>query len=130
MKLLLDTHIWIWSLSGEQMLSTRVETALKDPANQIWLSPVSIWELMILVQKNRVKLGEELDRWVEQSWEILPVKEAALTWEVALAVPSIRLPHRDPADAFIAATAKVYELTLVTSDLHLRSLKGISVLKY
>lgn len=130
MKLLLDTHIWIWDLSGDVRLPARLKTALKDPANEIWLSPVSIWELAILVQKNRVELDTGLEEWFDQSRQILPVQEAPLTWEVALAVNSIRLPHRDPADAFIVATAKVFDLTLVTADVQLRSLKGISVFKY
>jgi PIN domain nuclease of toxin-antitoxin system len=129
-KLLLDTHIWIWDLSGDVRLPARLKTALKDPANEIWLSPVSIWELAILVQKNRVELDTGLEEWFDESRKILPVQEAPLTWEVALAVRSIRLPHRDPADAFIVATAKVFDLTLVTADVQLRSLKGISVFKY
>jgi PIN domain nuclease of toxin-antitoxin system len=129
-KLLLDTHIWLWSLAGRENLSSRVDTIVKDPANELWLSPISIWELITLVRKKRLVLHADLEEWIEQSRKILPVKEAPLTWEVALAVRKIQMPHRDPAGAFIAATAKVFDLTLVTADAQLRSLKCISVLKY
>lgn len=56
------------------------------------------------------------------------MKEAPLTNDVILALPSIRLPHRDPADAFLAATAKVFGLTLVTADARLFALKEIPIL--
>jgi PIN domain nuclease of toxin-antitoxin system len=65
---------------------------------------------------------------VEQAMKTAPLREAPLTNEVALAVESVHLIHRDPADAFLAATAKVFDLTLVTADAHLRAAKGISFL--
>jgi len=58
----------------------------------------------------------------------LQLTEAQLTVEVALAISSLNFPHGDPADHFIAATAKVFDLTLVTSDEHLIRLTGINVL--
>lgn len=56
------------------------------------------------------------------------MKEAPLTNDVIPALPSIRLPHRDPADAFLVATGKVFDLTLVTADARLFALKEISIL--
>jgi len=58
----------------------------------------------------------------------IPVNEAPLTVDVALAVFSVKLPHDDPADQFLVASAKVFGLTLVTSDRHLLKAEGISVL--
>jgi PIN domain nuclease of toxin-antitoxin system len=57
-----------------------------------------------------------------------PIREAPLTAEVVLASKKISLPHRDPADTFLAATAHSFGLTLVTSDLRLLSAKGFSSL--
>ena len=57
-----------------------------------------------------------------------PVREAPITREVALETRRIQLPHRDPADRFLAATARVFELTLVTSDARLLQTKGLAVL--
>ena len=67
--------------------------------------------------------------WVAKSIHDLQLTEAPVTVEVALAIASINFPHGDPADHFIAATAKVFSLTLVTADEHLIKLPGIHVLE-
>ena len=129
MKLLLDTHIWIWSLLQPERMAPRVQRALEDPANEKWLSPISVWELLILVEKKRVSLDVTVDEWVAQAMAIAPLREAPLTTEVALATSETRLSHRDPADAFLVATAKVFDLTLVTADARLLAAKGISLFR-
>jgi PIN domain nuclease of toxin-antitoxin system len=127
-KLLLDTHIWLWSTLEPQRLSRRVDKALADPANDLWLSPVSVGELIVLLRKGRLRLPNEVAAWVAQTMQDLELTEAPLTVEVALAIGSIDFPHGDPADHFLAATAKVFDLTLVTADEHLLHLPGIRVL--
>jgi len=127
-KLLLDTHIWIGMLLEPDRLAPKVARALQNQENELWLSPISIWELFILVEKRRVALEMETHEWIAQAGRSVPIKEAPLTAEVVLATRQLRMPHRDPADMFLAATAKVFELTLVTSDAHLLSIKGISLL--
>lgn len=57
MKLLLDTHIWIWSLAEPKRLSRRVHTDLIDTNNELWLSPVSTWEALLLYAKGRFAGG-------------------------------------------------------------------------
>lgn len=128
MKLLLDTHIWLWSTLEPQCLTHRVNKALADPANELWLSPVSVGELIVLLRKGRLKLPNDVAAWVAKTTQDLELTEAPLTIEVALAISSINFPHGDPADHFLAATAKVFELTLVTADEHLLHLPGIHVL--
>jgi PIN domain nuclease of toxin-antitoxin system len=125
-KLLLDTHIWIWSLLEPNKIAPRIAKALENPSNEKWLSPISVWELKILVEKGRIKLNVAFDEWIARALAEFPPKEAPLTTDVVLAMSKIHLPHRDPADAFIAATAKVFELTLVTGDARLRTAKGVS----
>lgn len=130
MKLLLDTHIWIWQVSSPGKLKKRVAGVIEDERNDLWLSPVSVWELSILVKKRRLELDDDVDSWVSRSFARTPMREAPLTHEVALDVPKIRFAHRDPADHFIAASARVFDLTLVTADPRLLALKtqGIAVL--
>ena len=128
MKLLLDTHIWIWSALEPDRLSHRVSKALADPANEIWISPISIWEILLLSQKKRLTLQPDADGFLADALSRVPLKEATFTHEVALATPQVILHHHDPADRFLAASAKVYGLTLVTSDHHLLAGKGFSVL--
>jgi PIN domain nuclease of toxin-antitoxin system len=127
-KLLLDTHIWLWSVLEPQRLTRRVEKALADPANELWLSPVSVAELTVLLRKGRLTLPHDIQTWVAKTIQDLQLTEAPLTIEVALAISSINFPHGDPADHFLSATARVFNLTLVTADQHLINLPGIHVL--
>ena len=77
---------------------------------------MSIWELLFLIERQRVRLPADPEAWIAESLSSLALQEAALTHEVALEIRRIRLPHRDPADRLLAATARVYDLTLVTAD--------------
>jgi PIN domain nuclease of toxin-antitoxin system len=128
LKLLLDTHIWLWSAGDEDKIQPDVLRALEDPKNEKWLSPISIWELMTLIEKRRLSLNMDVEEWIAQALSEAPLREAPLTAEVVLAMNKIQLPHRDPVDAFLAATAHVFDLTLVTSDERLLSVKGLSTL--
>jgi PIN domain nuclease of toxin-antitoxin system len=56
-KLLLDTHIWIWSFLEPRRIAPRTAEVLQDPINEKWLSPISLWELMTLVEKGRMVLN-------------------------------------------------------------------------
>jgi PIN domain nuclease of toxin-antitoxin system len=127
MKLLLDTHIWLWSSFQPARLSRRVAAALADAANELWLSPVSTWELVLLVGKGRIRLDVEIETWIRQA-VAEPLREAPLTHEIALRTRALRLPHGDPADAWLAATAAVFDLTLVTADPRLMRSQGFAVL--
>jgi PIN domain nuclease of toxin-antitoxin system len=128
MKLLLDTHIWLWSLGEPQRLSRRVTKEMDDRQNELWLSPISMWEAFLLFRKKRVQIATDFMTWLEASLSVLPVIEAPLTFEVARFLPTLRMPHDDPADLFLAATAKAFELTLITADRHLIKTEGISIL--
>jgi PIN domain nuclease of toxin-antitoxin system len=128
LKLLLDTHIWVWSVLDPGRLSARVARQLVNPENEIWLSAVSVWELRLLHDKGRLKLVPDAVSWINDTLSRLNICEAPVTFEVALAISSLNLPHNDPADGFIAATAKVFGLTLVTADEQLARLKDIAVL--
>jgi PIN domain nuclease of toxin-antitoxin system len=128
LKFLLDTHIWLWNSLQPDRLSPRVARELDDPENELWLSPVSLWELQLLYDKGRVRLVPDAVNWINESLVRLNMREAPLTFEVALAVSAMNLPHNDPADGFIAATAKIFGLTLVTADEQLAKLADIAVL--
>jgi len=128
MKLLLDTHIWLWSLLDPQRLSRRVVRELDNKQNELWLSPISVWEVLILHQKRRIVLRGDVEEWIAHALRVAPLTEAPVSHAVALETRAIHLPHNDPADRFLAATAKVFGLTLVTADEHLLKAKGISTL--
>lgn len=125
MKLLLDTHVWLWSLVAPDHLTRRVARILEDGRNELWLSPISVWELCVLVERGRVSLASDIASWVGEAFRRVPLNEAPLTHEVALATTRVELPHRDPADRLLAATAQVFELALVTADERLLAVKGL-----
>lgn len=116
MKLLLDTHIWLWSLLTPERLTPRVTRELTAAGNELWLSPISTWEALLLAERGRLRVVGEPVQWVEAMVRATPRREAPITHEVAVHTRTLALPHDDPADRFLAATAKVYELTLVTAD--------------
>jgi PIN domain nuclease of toxin-antitoxin system len=125
LKLLLDTHIWLWALHDPEKLGKRTLRELKDEANEVWLSPISTWEALTLHHKGRIRIKEELADWLEQA--VAGTREAPLTHEIALAARQMEL-HEDPADRIIAATAEVLDLTLVTADERLLGLGNIRTL--
>ena len=128
MKLLLDTHIWIWSLGEPSRLTRRVTAALDSKTSELWLSPISLWELGILVEKGRIGLPTGLDAWIDEALRVAPMREAPLTHRVMRALRAIETPHRDPADRFLAATAAALDLQVVTSDERLLAGRGYQVL--
>jgi PIN domain nuclease of toxin-antitoxin system len=126
LRLLLDTHIWLWSLAEPKRLSRRVEREIRDATNELWLSPVSTWEALLLHAKGRIRLHGDLRDWVAMATSHF--REAPLTHEIVLASHELPLPHEDPADRFLAATAEVLDLTLVTADDRLLGLGSIATL--
>jgi PIN domain nuclease of toxin-antitoxin system len=127
-KLLLDTHIWLWSLLDPARLSPKVAAALDHPDTERWLSPLSMWEALLLIERGRLDVDAPGDAWVREALERAPVIDAPVTREVAIASRALKSAHRDPVDRFLAATATVFELTLVTADATLIGLKGVQVL--
>ena len=128
MKLLLDTHIWWWSLAEPERLTRRVANELRNSANELWLSPISTWELLLLAEKQRVRMPTEPILWIRAALSKAPFREALINHEIAIESRRVSLQHADPADRILAATAIVYNLTLVTADQRLLRGKGFPVL--
>ncbi len=129
MKFLLDTHIWLWSLLEAHRLHRSISEVLENDINELFISPITIWETMILAEKQRIVLMPSPAEWVKEALKHSPVKEALLSHAVAIKSRLIELPHHDPADRFIAATAWEYNMTLITIDEKLRESKQIKVFK-
>lgn len=128
MRLLLDTHIWLWSLIEPSRLQRRVARALANGASELWLSPISVWEAFLLIEKGRVVLEGDPDAWFRDAMSAAPIREAVLTHDIAVETTRVSLPHRDPADRFLVATARVLGLTLVTGDERLLESKQVPML--
>ena len=126
MRLLLDTHIWIWTLNDPEKLGHRTRQELRSADNELWVSPISTWEALMLRAKGRLDLPEDLAAWMSSA--TAPFLEAPLTHEIALASRRLSFAHQDPADRFLAATAQILDLTLVTADIRLLGLGEIATL--
>jgi PIN domain nuclease of toxin-antitoxin system len=127
-RILLDTHVWIWSHLDPDRIGKRLTQHILDPANELWLSPISLWEFLVLVEKRRLAIPEDPGDWIAAGLAEAPMHEAPLNHEVALNSRNIKVAHEDPADRFLAATAAVYDLVLATADERLLAGKGFRTL--
>lgn len=109
-------------------LTSEVHQFLNAPESELFLSPISVWELGLLVDKKKFELREDFAKWVERSVTDLGLLEASLDWKAVHAMRYILPNHKDPADRFLAATAITYDLTLVTADKRLLGVPGLKVL--
>ncbi len=128
MKLLLDTHIFLWVVTADKKLGRKTKRLLEKADTEIWLSPITLWECLMLDRASRVRLEPTPLRWIRDALAKYPFREAPLNHEVALETRGVSLDHEDPADRFLAATAAVYDLTLLTADDRLLDGSGFSVI--
>ena len=118
-KILLDTHVWIWVAAGNSILLPNFKKII-DRAREgerLLISPISIWEISMLVERKRLLLDMDLTDWLKQWVELPGITVAEFSFQVALL--SNRLPgiiHSDPADRILIATASEENAVLVTAD--------------
>jgi PIN domain nuclease of toxin-antitoxin system len=127
-KLLLDTHIWIWSLDRPEKLSRAVQRQLQNSNNELYLSPISVWEAQVLVRRGKLRLKQSWPDWIEAAFARKPFTEAPFNVAVAVQAGQIQLPQPDLGDLFLAATASTFDLTLVTSDSQLLACSWLKTL--
>jgi len=125
LRILLDTHVWLWAYLEPRRLGPRLLRELRNPANELWLSPISTWEALTLHNKGRIRLPADIAQWLRDATAV--THEAPLTHEIALAASRLPL-HRDPADRMLAATAQVLDLVLATADQRLFGLAEVRTL--
>lgn len=119
MRLLLDTAIWVRSLLAPEALSATVRAALESPDAELWLSPVSVWQLLGMIGDGRVEVDGPAEAWVVEALRAVPLREAALSHEVARRGHMLTVDGVDSAGRLVLATALVYDLTLVTGNARL-----------
>lgn len=116
--ILLDTHIWIWWVHGEEFITkAQLEIIKSNESNIIGISAISCWEVAKLVELKRLELPCSISKWFDQAINYPGVQIIGLSPEIA--IESTNLPgefHKDPADQIIVASSRVYDCPLVTSD--------------
>jgi PIN domain nuclease of toxin-antitoxin system len=116
--IILDTHIWVWWVHGNEQLTQKQSKAIQDNEDDvIGVSANSCWEVAKLVEVGRLGLSTPVEKWIEQAMGYPGIRLLDLSPEIS--IESTRLPgefHRDPADQIIVATARIYNCPLLTAD--------------
>ena len=116
MRLLLDTHAFLWWIEGAPALGKRAKTAVSSPDNDVFLSIASCWELAIKLSLGKLQLAQRLDRFLPEQlsangFSVLPVEVKHVS-----RVATLPFHHRDPFDRLLAAQALEEELAIVSAD--------------
>jgi PIN domain nuclease of toxin-antitoxin system len=116
MRLLLDTHSFIWWIEDDKRLSTAARTLLRDRANEVFVSIATIWEIAIKVGVGRLRMPPELraflaDQIARTGFSLLPI-----AFEHVVAVHALPQHHRDPFDRLLVAQCRHERLFLVSRD--------------
>lgn len=122
---LLDTHTWAWSLTGDEQLSATAVKVMTD-ADSVFVSPISFFEI---AQKVRIGKWPEMVPFVDDLPRLLEEqggRVAAITPEVSLQAGSMTWDHRDPFDRFLAATALQASIAIVSADEIFDTLPGMT----
>lgn len=121
MRLLLDTHVFLWYISGDARLSAAWQALLRDPANTVYLSVVSVWEAGIKYHLGKLPLPAPPETYLPEQRQRHAI--ASLPLEEADLLPLQTLPtlHRDPFDRALVCQAIARGLTLVTVDAAVRT---------
>lgn len=116
MKLLLDTHAFIWWDSEPARLSSRALALCRDSENTLMLSVASAWEMQIKIQLGKLKLGLPLAELIENQQRINSMEMLSVGLEHVLALDQLPSVHKDPFDRLLVAQARIEGAGLVTND--------------
>ena len=116
MKLLLDTHTFLWFVLGDSRLSTQARAAIEDQNNVKLLSPASHWEIAIKISLGKYTLSKPYEEFMDQGinengFVVLPIET-----KYTAILTTLPFHHRDPFDRLLIAQAMVEEATVVSSD--------------
>ena len=116
MKLLLDTHAFLWWVEGTPAFGRRGKAAVSNPENEILLSVASCWELAIKLSLGKIRLAKSLDRFILEQLSLNGFSLLDVQFRHVVRVADLPFRHRDPFDRLIAAQALEDDLALVSSD--------------
>jgi len=116
--IILDTHIWVWNVQGDNRLTTDRQELIRDhESDEIGICSISLWEVAKAVELKRLNFAMPVEEWFEVALNSPGIVLLPLT--ASIAVESTQLPgnfHKDPFDQLIVATARIYDAPLVTVD--------------
>ncbi|HSG40423.1 MAG TPA: type II toxin-antitoxin system VapC family toxin [Thermoanaerobaculia bacterium] len=116
MKILLDTHCWLWMQAKPQRLSQQTRALLQDPGNQLYLSAASSWEIAIKYALGKLPLPLPPVEYVLSRMETSGTSPLPVQHSHALHAGSLPLHHADPFDRLLIAQAQLENMELLTAD--------------
>lgn len=116
MKLLLDTHIFLWYIAARPSLNTDTRDLIRDPDHQVYLSPVSLWETLVKHRLGKLSLPEQPEIYLSRQRARHGIDSLALDEASVQRLASLPSYHRDPFDRMLICQALEHDLTLVTVD--------------
>jgi PIN domain nuclease of toxin-antitoxin system len=121
MRILLDTHIFLWFISGDTQLSTNVRDAIRDPDNEVYLSAVSVWEAIVKYQLGKLPLPASPETYLPKQRELHQIGSLALDESNVVQLAKLPPLHRDPFDRMLICQALQNGLTIATVDSAVRA---------
>ena len=121
MRLLLDTHIFLWLISGDARLSGAMRRDIVDTANEVYLSVISTWEAAIKYQLGRLPLPEPPARYLPVQHERHQIADLPLDEPSVCQLAGLPPLHRDPFDRMLVCQAIEHRLEIVTADEAIRA---------
>ena len=116
MRLLLDTHAFLWWVDDDKRLSRNARTAIADRTNECLVSVASCWEIAIKVSLGKLALGSSVDRFLPAQMAANGFHLLAIEFAHTARVSHLTFHHRDPFDRLLAAQALVDDLSVVSRD--------------
>lgn len=121
MRILLDTHIFLWYINRDRQLSQEIRDAVRDPENEVYLSVVSIWESIIKYQSGRLPFPEPPEIYLPRQRERHQIESLILDENSLVNLISLPYIHRDPFDRILICQALQHNLIIATVDRKIRS---------
>lgn len=116
MKLLLDTHIFLWFISGDQRLSNLQRDSIREPGNDVYLSVASLWEIIVKHQLGKLPLPQVPASYIPLQRQRHQIASLAMDENSVARLGQLPAIHRDPFDRMLICQALEHGLTIVTND--------------
>lgn len=116
MRLLLDTHTFLWWDKQRSNLSHTALSILQNKANTLYLSVASVWEMQIKHQLGKLNISPSIDVLVSQQQQHNDLQVISIEIRYIMALYRLPMAHRDPFDRLLIATALVENMTILTAD--------------
>ena len=116
MRVLLDTHVWLWMWGEPERLRNEARTIVEDPVTELNVSAVSAWEIATKHAAGRLRLPTSPEAWLMDPRHRGDVIELPLTFEHVIRAGALPRHHRDPFDRMLVAQAQIESLVLVSAD--------------